>query len=70
MIDSILARKAKRPQGSGLLSETVAEGECNVGAVGTPGAGLGVAELMEAAGLDKVERKRLARVAKGSEVCP
>ena len=70
MLDTVLARKRKARQHLEPISEAIPEGEANAGAASDAGGALAVAELMDAAGLDKVERKRLARVAKGTEVRP
>ena len=71
MLARILARKRRRPAQRAAdmaMTEVVEEGEQNIGAVSRPQAPLRVDELVAAAGLDKVERKRLARVARGDQV--
>lgn len=70
MLDSILQhRGGRKPFRPAVISEAVAEDEFNVGAGGEGGAApLTVQDLLAATELTAVERKSLAKVAKGKEV--
>lgn len=70
LLDTILSRKPERAAaGRSGHAEVVPEGAFNVSVApdGTDG-GLQISDLMNASTLSKVERKRLAKVAKGTSV--